>query len=64
MVTVIKDTRLWHIVYICHNEDCPYLYYPANYHGCRHPDRHIDDDYCIKEKCPIISTRYINKEVD
>ena len=56
MVDVIKDGRKWMIQVNVNNEDCPYLYYPANYHGCKLvPDYNHDDEkgHCSWENCPL-----------
>lgn len=56
MVDVIKDSRQWRIQVDLPNEDCPYLYYPANYHGCKLvPDVLHDDEkgYCTLENCKL-----------
>ena len=60
MVDVIKDNRSWDVKLILGNIHCPYLYYPANYHGCR--IRHTfgeNNDGCTLEDCPRI---YIRQE--
>jgi len=34
MVHVFKDKRDWSVNLILPKDECPYLHYPANYHGC------------------------------
>ncbi len=56
MVNVIKDDRKWKIQVDLENTDCPYLFYPANYHGCYLVPEYKHDDekgYCTLEKCPL-----------
>ena len=52
MVNIIKDSRKWKVTITLDNENCPYLYYPANYHGCK--ERGVDDD-CTLENCRSLS---------
>ncbi len=54
MVNVRKDERDWKVVLSFKKDDCPYIFYPADYHGCGHPfykDRH-DIVECTLENCP------------
>ena len=53
MVDVKKDNRKWTVKLTHKNTECPHLYYPANYHGCR-ASRSSDDDECVKENCLYI----------
>ena len=53
MVNVISDQRTWEVVHTFKNDECPHLYYPANYHGCRLLP--IDKDYCTLENCRHLS---------
>lgn len=57
MVDVITPNGKWYIQITAFNEDCPYLCFPANYHGCKHPDRYtgVDICECNKKECPIWS---------
>lgn len=57
MPHIEKPKENWKITDIIDNKYCPYLYFPANYHGCSHPLRKGQDlneeDVCKKDKCPI-----------
>ena len=58
MVNIIKDNRKWKVEIKVENDECIFLYYPANYHGCRHPEHKTDkhkEGYCTYEDCPIKS---------
>ena len=50
MVNVIKDERQWKVVHEFDNGTCPFLYYPANYHGCKLLDE--QDNLSTLENCP------------
>ena len=52
MVHVIKPENRWVVRPRLSNEDCPYLYYPTNIWGCKHPAREADAA-CWEDKCPI-----------
>lgn len=55
-MNIIKDKRQWKIQVNLNNEDCPYLFYPANYHGCYLvPEIQHEDDkgMCRLENCPL-----------
>ena len=49
MVNVVYDKRKWRIVIEMDNEECPYLYYPANIHGCKVLGENAE---CVLENCP------------
>lgn len=51
MVDIQKDNRKWTVKLTTTNEKCFYLYYPANYHGCRLLENTLDDS-CTLENCP------------
>ncbi len=54
MVSVRKDKRDWKVILTFKKDDCPYVCYPADYHGCKHPfykDR-PDIPECTLENCP------------
>jgi hypothetical protein len=51
MVNVIFDERKWRIRLELDNEDCPYLYYPSNIHGCRISKN--GEGECTLENCPL-----------
>ncbi len=56
MVNVIKPTGKWFVRVYSFNEDCPYLCFPSNYHGCKHHDRYQKDGdikKCERSNCPI-----------
>ena len=55
MVKVTYDPREWEVELIFKNKDCPHLYYPANYHGCRL--LHEDSCECNLEDCPHLFIR-------
>lgn len=57
MVNVIFDSRKWKIQVTLKNEDCPFLFYPANIYACKL--LHIKGDYqqCNLEDCPIRKAR-------
>jgi len=52
---IIKDKREWIIQAILKNEDCPYLFYPMNWHACKLLQKSEYDEYvkCTLENCPI-----------
>ncbi len=50
MVNVIKDQRRWTVIHKFKNTDCPYLCYPANYHGCKLLLN--GEGACTLEDCP------------
>ena len=50
MVNVIKDNRSWTVTHEFKNIDCPFLYYPANYHGCKLLLQ--GEGRCTLENCP------------
>lgn len=50
MVDVIKDKRKWLVTHTFENTKCPYLFFPANYHGCHLLP--MDKDSCTFENCP------------
>ena len=61
---IIKDDREWEITINIKNEGCIFLYYPANYHGCKHPEHKTNkrkEGYCTYEDCPIRSKGGIRK---
>ena len=55
MVNVIYDERKWRISLDMNNEDCPYLYYPANLHCCRMSEN--EEEECTLENCAFVITR-------
>ena len=51
---IIKDERKWKIYPILDKEECPYLYYPRNIHGCKYDDpKGYQDKECNYDICPI-----------
>jgi len=54
---IIQDKRKWRVRPTLENLKCPFLYYPANIHACRHPDHPeqdpSDSPLCDADKCPI-----------
>ena len=49
-----KDEREWELVLRFSSSQCPHLYYPANYHGCRIRQEGAEkDDRCRLELCPF-----------
>ena len=52
-MNIIKDDREWTVKLLLLNMACPFLYYPANYHGCKLL-LGLEDDYCKLENCPKI----------
>jgi len=54
VVNVIKDKREWQVQPILDNDDCPYLYYPGNIHGCKYNDpKQLYGNECDMDTCPI-----------
>ena len=53
MVEIIKDSRTWVVCLEFEKDNCPHLFYPANYHGCRLLPE--DDNECTLENCPKVS---------
>ena len=51
MVNVIKDERKWKVAIELPNEECPYLYYPNNVHGCEVSRN--GEGLCTLENCPF-----------
>jgi len=51
MVNVYKDNRNWRVKIEFKNKDCPFLYYPLNYHGCELL-KATEGDWCCLENCP------------
>ena len=49
---IIKDDRKWMVKLRLANTSCPYLYFPANYHGCRLLQTSLEHDECTLENCP------------
>ena len=50
MVDVIKDERNWLVNLTFIKDDCPFLRYPANYHGCYLLEN--GEKPCTLENCP------------
>ena len=64
MVNVIKDERTWKIYPELENHECPFLYYPANIHGCEYDDqRHYEGKECNMDSCPIREMANYRKEL-
>ncbi len=60
MVDIIKPETSWNITLVFNNRECPYLIYPANYHGCKHPKMKYADGTilnCDGSICPIITSK-------
>ena len=55
MVNIKKDNRKWKVALTLDNDECPYLYYPANYHGCRVLGD--EDNDCSMDDCPYRSPK-------
>lgn len=52
-----QDERVWEVVLRLNSKKCPYIYYPADYHGCKIlSDIRPGEDYCVKERCPMRNT--------
>jgi hypothetical protein len=53
-MNIEKDERKWKVQLILDNEDCPYLYFPANFYGCKYGDEnHSKDQRCNYDTCPF-----------
>jgi hypothetical protein len=50
MVYMDVDKTPWRISIEIPKEDCPYLYFPANIHGCKDPKNESGE--CRWSKCP------------
>ena len=48
MVDVVYDKRIWHVE--IESDDCPFLYYPSNLHGCKLSEH--GEGECRLELCP------------
>ncbi len=51
---IIKDHRKWEVTHTFTNENCPYLFYPLNYHGCELLPE--DKNECTRENCQYITS--------
>jgi len=47
---IIRDPREWRVNLTLDNNHCPFLCFPANYHGCRLQQN--GEEYCTFESCP------------
>jgi len=48
MIAIRKNVKKWNV--IIPDWECPNIYYPSDYHGCKIlPD---DNDRCTFENCP------------
>lgn len=52
MVNVIQPVEEWAIVVKMVSSECPWIYYPNNITGCKHP-ANINRS-CGKKGCPIL----------
>lgn len=53
-MNIEKDERKWKVQLVLDNEDCPYLYFPADIYGCRYLEQEgIDDVRCNYDRCPF-----------
>jgi len=50
MPPVKKDNRQWAVKHLFLNDSCPFLYFPANYYGCKLLDG-MRDNECTLENC-------------
>jgi hypothetical protein len=53
MVNVIKPKQEWKVVAEFSSKNCPFLVFPANYHGCSYDGLYSDAPSCSPEACPI-----------
>ncbi len=52
-MNIQKDIRSWRIKVTLRNDDCPFLFSPANIHACKYY-RKVGCDLCNRDRCPIL----------
>ena len=62
IMAIKKDDREWLVVLKFQNKDCPYLYFPANYHGCDLKSNLLGfNDECTLENCNWVDRVFRDK---